>query len=190
MTREEAKKLIRIICASYPNYHPVDISETIDVWTMMLEEYEYNHIAIALKAYITGDTSGFAPSIGQLIDKLHTITTPEELNELEAWSMVYRAICNSTYNSEHEFEKLPPPVQKAVGNPAMLREWASMDTDTVQSVEQSHFIRNYRTAIQREKEDVKLPESVKKAIEQVEKEKAKRIEVGTEKMLMSMGDSG
>jgi len=38
MTRDECKKLIMIMSATYPNYKPADISMTIDVWTEMLNE--------------------------------------------------------------------------------------------------------------------------------------------------------
>ena len=89
---------------SYPNYKPNDISETVDVWQMMLSDYDYNLVAMALKAYILSDTSGFAPSIGQLVDKMKSITNPQELNEMEAWSLVCDALSNSGYNYVAEYE--------------------------------------------------------------------------------------
>ena len=154
MTREEVTKLIAVMVNSYPNYKPVDLSTTVDIWTMMLDEYSYQEVAQALKAYILADTSGFAPAIGQLVAKVHEIRRLErgdELTELEAWSLVYKAICNSNYNAVSEFEKLPPIVQKAVGSADNLREWAAMDMDTVRSVEQSHFVRVYRTEVEKAK---------------------------------------
>ena len=48
MTREETVKIIRIMVDSYPNYKPNDISETVDVWLMMLSDYDYNLVAMAL----------------------------------------------------------------------------------------------------------------------------------------------
>ena len=81
--------------------------------------------------------------------------------------MVRRAISNSNYNSDKEYEKLPALVQKAVGNPANLREWAMMDIDTVNSVEQSHFIRAYRSVISREKDLQKLSPVMRQLIENV-----------------------
>lgn len=164
MTREETKKIIMVMAASYPNYKPADLSMTVDAWQMMLGEYPYSEIALALKAYITSDRSGFAPSIGQLIEKLQTITGPQEMGELEAWSLVYKAVCNSGYHAESEFAKLPEACQRAVGNPANLKEWAMMDIDTVQSVEQSHFIRNYRAILNRMREEAKMPQEVKALI--------------------------
>lgn len=162
MTRDETKKIIRIIADSYPNYKPSDISETIDVWSMMLEEYPYNQIAMALKAYILTDTSGFAPSIGQLVNKL-TSAEPQ-LNEMEAWSLVSKAIRNGYYGAEEEFAKLPEVVQKAVGNPANLRAWSHTDEQSIENVVQSNFLRTYRAVVKRESESAKLPDSLRLAM--------------------------
>ena len=162
MTRDETKKIIRIIADSYPNYKPSDISETIDVWSMMLEEYPYNQIAMALKAYILTDTSGFAPSIGQLVNKL-TSAEPQ-LNEMEAWSLVSKAIRNGYYGAEEEFAKLPEVVQKAVGNPANLRAWSHTDESSIENVVQSNFLRTYRVLVKRESENAKLPDSLRNAM--------------------------
>lgn len=164
MTREETVKIIRIMVDSYPNYKPNDISETVDVWQMMLEEYSYQEVSVALKAYILSDDSGFAPSIGKLVSKIHTMTTPQELNEMEAWSLVYKAICNSTYNSVEEFSKLPPLVQKAVGLPENLREWAMTENLNLEVV-MSNFQRAYKSELKRHEELQKIPQNVRRLIE-------------------------
>lgn len=164
MTREETVKIIRIMVDSYPNYKPNNISETVDVWQMMLSEYTYEQISIALKAYILSDTSGFAPSIGQLVDKIKTITTPQELNEIETWALVSKAIRNSGYNSVEEFAKLPALVQKAVGLPDQLRTWA-IDENYNEQVVSSNFMRCYRAELARNEELSKMPAEVKALIE-------------------------
>lgn len=163
MTRDEAKKIVMIIYSTYPNWKPGDLTFTVDAWSLVLEEYPYDKIALALKMYIIGDEKGFAPSPGQLIEKYHSITHQDD-SELQAWSLVYKAICNSNYNSEEEFAKLPKACQMAVGNPANLREWAAMAQESVETVEQSHFIRSYRAAVQRLKDEAKMPESMRAAI--------------------------
>lgn len=164
MTREETVKIIRIMVGSYPNYKPNDISETIDVWQMMLEEYSYQEVSIALKAYILSDDSGFAPSIGELVSKIHTITDPQELSEMEAWSLVSKAIRNSGYNSVEEFDKLPPLAQKAVGLPSQLRTWA-LDENYNEEVVSSNFIKCYQSELARQKELQKMPQNVRQLIE-------------------------
>ena len=163
MNRDEAKRIIQIMVATYPNYKPNDLSNTVDIWHMMLEDYSYGEIAAALKAYISTDTSGFAPSVGQVIDKLHTLKTTAQgnnLTESEAWSMVYKAICKANYYAEEEFAKLPPLVQKAVGTPAQLRMWAN-DPEFNVGVASSNFNRVYRNCMEREKELAKLPTDVR-----------------------------
>lgn len=150
---------------SYPNYKPADMSETIDVWNMMLEDFSYQQVSLALKAYIMSDTSGFAPSIGQLVGKMQMISTPSELNEMEAWALVSKAIRNGYYGAETEFVKLPELVQKAVGQPSQLRQWAHSDMESLETVIQSNFIRTYRTVVKREKEVQRMPSDVRMLIE-------------------------
>lgn len=165
MTREETVKIIRIICGSFPNFKPSDLSETVDIWNMMLEEYTYNQIAGALKSYILADSTGFAPSIGQLIAKVKTIEEPAQLNESEAWGLVSKAIRNGYYGAVEEFSKLPPLVQKAVGTPDNLRNWSQTNLESVETVIQSNFLRAYRVEAQRAAEISKMPSDVKIMIE-------------------------
>lgn len=167
MTREETVKIIRIMCDSYPNYKPNNISETVDVWCMMLEDYNYNQISVALKAYVTSDTSGFAPSIGELIAKIQMISQPQELNEMEAWSLVSKALRNGTYGAVEEFSRLPPTVQEAVGNPDNLRNWATSDYKAIETVIQSNFIKTYRSVTSRAEEIKRAPAEIQKLIEKV-----------------------
>lgn len=169
MTRKETVKIIRIMCDCYPNYKPSDLSETIDAWDMMLEEYSYSQISMALKAYVHSDTSGFAPSIGQLINKLHEVQSPQELNEMEAWLLVGKALRNGTYGAVEEFNKLPPLVQKAVGSPDNLRNWAQTDSESIENVVQSNFMRTYRTVVNRAKEYQKMPKDIQVLIESTNK---------------------
>ena len=169
MTREETVKIIRIMVDSYPNYKPNDISETVDVWQMMLSDYDYNLVAMALKAYILSDTSGFAPSVGQLVDKMKTITTPQELNEMEAWSLVCDALRNSGYNYAEEYAKLPPLVQKAVGLPTQLQTWA-LTENLNKDVIGSNFMRCYRIEVERQREMSKMPQNIREMLEKISNE--------------------
>jgi len=52
MTRDETKRIIQIMCATYPNWHPSDLSSTVDAWHLMLEEYPFTKLAVASNAYI------------------------------------------------------------------------------------------------------------------------------------------
>ena len=175
LKREETVKIIRIICDCYPNYKPNNLTETVDVWNMMLSDYTYEQVSLALKAYILADTNGFAPSIGQLVDRVNTFSQPQELNELEAWSLVYKAIRNSGYNSEYEFSMLPELVRKAVGTPNQLRTWA-MDENFNEQVVGSHFIRCYRSEVAKDKDFRKMPANIQSLINNNPKDQIDKVE--------------
>lgn len=163
MTRDEVKDIIMIMTYTYPNYKPTDITATVDTWTAILASYQFEHIRAALHSYILSDTKGFAPTPGQLIDKIPVKSF--DMTEMEAWGMVNKALSNSSYHAKEEFEKLPVVVQKTLGRHEVLQEWAGMEIDVVQSVIQSNFIRNYRTVLQREKERNKLPTRLREVLE-------------------------
>ncbi len=164
MTKTEVKKVIAVMMATYPNYKPINVDIVVEVWTDMLGRYTYEQVNMALKAYILSDTSGFAPSIGQIVEKLQLFIGNEELNEMAAWGLVLKAMRNSIYHSEEEFAKLPPVVQKAVVSPGQLREWAmAEDVDgTWMNVTQSNFMRTYRAELSQEKTLEKLPPDILK----------------------------
>lgn len=166
MTRDETVKIIRVISAAYPNYKPNDLTETINVWAAMLSDCSFDEISIALKAYIRTDNSGFAPSVGALIEKARTIQNPAELNEMEAWALVSKALRNGSYGADEEYNKLPPIIQKAVGSPSQLKNWAEIESEDVESVIQSNFLRSYRVSLQRQKELEKLSPDIKALIQQ------------------------
>lgn len=166
MTKTDAEKIIASMIVSYSNYKPTDVELTAKVWADMLAEYDYSQVSMALKAYINSDNSGFAPSIGQLVDIIHKMTAPAELNEMEAWSLVSKAIRRSSYNSEEEYKKLPELVQKAVGSASQLRVWA-LDEDYNEGVVMSLFQKCYRTELKRHEELQKMPLQVRELIEQV-----------------------
>ena len=151
---------------AYPNFNPPNKTVAVNAWKMALEDYEEKQAHLAFKLYMQTDTSGFAPAPGQIIDKIHGLTQPSELNEMEAWSLVSKAIRNSGYNSVEEFAKLPPLVQKAVGLPDQLRTWA-LDENYNEQVVMSNFQRAYKIELQREKELQKIPKAVRNMIAKV-----------------------
>lgn len=165
MTRDETVKIIRIMCDCYPNYKPNNLSETVDVWQMMLDEYRYNQVSIALKAYVTSDTSGFAPSVGEIAAKIQLVSQPQELDGMAAWGLVSKALRNGTYGAVEEFNKLPPLVKQAVGMPDNLKNWATSDYQTIETVIQSNFLRTYEVIVKRANEINRMPDNIKSLIE-------------------------
>lgn len=156
MTRDETKTLLKVITNMFPNYNPPDKSVAVEAWTSCVKDYPYQIVMGALQTYLITNTSGFAPVPSQLIELIHK-SRREELSEGEAWSMVSRALQNGIYGADKEFKALPESVQKAVGSAEQLRVWAT-DSEYNESVISSNFKRCYRTILERQREEEKIPE--------------------------------
>lgn len=169
MTREETVKIVRMAYSNNPNIKvPNNISDIVDSWSYTLKEFDYNDIAMALVAYNRTDMSGFLPTPAKLISMLQKITKPQELSEMEAWSLVKKAISNSAYDYVEEFHKLPPIIQKCVGSAYQLKCWA-LDEDFNEQVASSNFARSYRVMVARQEEYMKMPQEIREVISTVSK---------------------
>lgn len=171
MNYEETGKILAVIKKNYPHaykdFTTEEKADLITLWQEMFAEDDYGVVGAAVKSYIATDTKGFAPIIGQIKELIRKLTEPNEMTEQEAWGYVAKALRNSGYHSAEEFEKLPEQIQRVVGSPAQLREWAMMDSDTVQSVVASNFQRSYRARAKSDKEYQALPSNVKAMLEGV-----------------------
>lgn len=164
MTRQEAIRIMTILKTAYPNfykdYSKEELNAAIDLWATMFVDEHFKIVTEAVKALIC--THKYPPTIADIKEKIATITRPQEMTEMEAWQKVKAAI--SYYNAAENFDKLPPTLQKIVGSPNALREWAVMDGEVVNSVIQSNFMRSYKIKVAQEKEFTVLPDSTKQLI--------------------------
>lgn len=170
MTKEETAKIIYILMstysAAYKNISAEKTNALIQTWNAVMADYSYSDVEQGLYVYMSTDTSGFPPAPGQVIDKIRMLHPEEpEMDALEAWILVEKAVRNSAYNAVEEFKKLPAMIQKAVRRPELLKEWAVMEEDEFRTIEQSHFIRVYDTVRKREKEYQRIPEKMRALIE-------------------------
>lgn len=168
MTIKDARKLIAVFMVTYPNYKPIDTELAAATWADAMSEYTYEQVSVALKMYLKTSTSGFAPTPGQLIEKIQVVTQPELLSETEAWAIVRSSLSRCGYYSVEEFEKFPPIIQKAVGSPSQLRVWA-LDQDYNEGVVSAQFGRVYRALAEKQKDFDKMPSNIQHRIEDVNK---------------------
>ncbi len=168
MIADETLKILAILKAAYPHSFKDltkrDAEAMIDLWTTMFAAESYEEVNAAVAALISTRAVGFSPTIGEVKEKLHSLKTVGELSEQEAWAMVAKACCGSPKGYHYLFDKLPVDVQRAVGSPDQLREWGMIDTETLQSVVASNFMRSFRTMRERNKEWSMLPQSVQKML--------------------------
>lgn len=175
MTLDESKQLIALMMTYYPNFKPENAIRTAKAWHLALEDIPYQQAHNALLTFLRSDTSGFAPTVGQLVSKIPRV---EGESDLEAWSSVRKAISRGNYYAEEEFNKLSPLAQKALGSPSQLRIWAA-DPDYNESVISSQFLRVYRTVKEREREILSMSPSLRAELG-VQQAEAVRIEIKAE----------
>lgn len=165
MTREETKKILMNIECSYPNWKPQgDLGFMVDIWCDDLSDYSYQEVYMALKGFKSTDRSGFAPNVGQLIDAIHSMREiSQKTSEIEVWVKIMKAVRNSNYNSEAEFEKLPELAKEVIGTPEALKSMA-MNPNFNEGVEKSLFMRSYRDKVEQHREYNRLPNQIKQRL--------------------------
>lgn len=169
MTYDETLTIMSVLKAAYPNYYKdmrrSDADAIVSLWVEMFKDDPVEIVAVAVKAHIATDKKGFPPHIGAIKEAIVKLKTSDEMTELEAWALVNKATQNSTWNAKEEFDKLPPVIQRLVGSPNQLREWAMMDSATVNSVVASNFQRSYKARAANEREVLALPQDVRQTME-------------------------
>lgn len=183
MTKDQFKILVKAMKAVYTNPGFIPDNDAFDVWYSMLKDLDYALASRAVQMHM--QTEEYPPTVSGIRKQSMKITgnTENDLNETEAWSLVLKSIRRSTYYSEEEFLKLPEIIQRSVGSPRQLREWAMLeDVDgKTLTVLQSNFQRTFRAEQQKEREKQKLSPDVsrlihEKPIPQIKPEKTLSIE--------------
>lgn len=165
MTERETAKIMSIMQTVYPDsFHGLTkeaLSMTVKIWAKVFEDDPASAVQAAVMAHISATTDRFMPPPGAIKQRLVEIKTGGNLTAGEAWQLVYAAAQRGIHHAQEEFDKLPPIVQRLVGSPNQLREWAMMDAETVQSVIASNFQRSYAVRAEKEREYMALPSGVK-----------------------------
>lgn len=162
MTVDEFGIFADAIKTYFPKDNMLPTEKAMDLWFDMLRDLDYGFASMALKNHVA--TSAFSPTIADIRKQYSIISNPVELNEMEAWSLVVKAMGNSLNNSTEEFAKLPPLVQKAVGLPSQLREWGTTE-NLNKEVIMSNFQRAYKAELKRHEELQKMPQKLRQMIE-------------------------
>lgn len=153
MSKEEFNNIIMLLNATYRTKDGAIIQDKrqAEVWYRFLSDLEYS---IAQQAVVNLVAKmPFVPTIADIRNEYAGLTSSADLGDAEAWAMVREGIRNGIYGATEEFNKFPEVVQKAVGNPMSLSEWAMMSSSDVETVVQSQFLRAYRAAVAERKND-------------------------------------
>ena len=168
MTQEETKRILTLIQCEWPqSFAKMDnrmMAAKLALWADEFKAEPYETVYAAVRTILSAGGREFAPGISLVRETISRISQPQTLTEGEAWALVSKACANGVWGYAEEYAKLPHEVQAAVGRPEQLKKWAMVDSETLQSVIASNFQRSYRTVKQREKENARLPQSVRDMI--------------------------
>lgn len=165
MDRTQTIKILAVLKSAYPhafqNMTKTDGEAMLNLWMAMFTEESYEEVNAAIGALISTRTVGYTPAIGEVKEQIRKLHHHSDLDENAAWVLVSRACRNGSYHSIEEFNKLPPDVQRTVGSPEQLKQWAGMDADVVESVVASNFKKAFRVQAERAAEISKLPPQIR-----------------------------
>lgn len=187
MNKQEMAQIITVMQTNYPddfrNMSDVALRAKIQLWHTQFKDDSYQDVMAAVMAHIATDTGRFMPPVGVIKAKLAEIRLPENLTESEAWGIVLKAMVGASMSpssrrfrdgvldpltsAERNFAEMPEIVQRIVGSPRQLAEWAAMEAETVQSVVASNFQRSYRIRAVKEREYLALPSEVRQTMDKI-----------------------
>lgn len=170
MTQKEAAKIVDVLMFNYPDTLRNNSEEAlityIENWHFFFKDDSYEEVMQAVQKIISSSQERFAPNIGMIREQMRKNREPKGgLSEQEAWELVKRALRNGLYGYKEEFAKLPPTVQRCVGSENMIREWAEMESETLDSVVASNFMRSFRAIRQSAEEDARTPAAIREQLE-------------------------
>lgn len=170
MDKKETAQVLTILKVAFPTMYKDfkgDFDDVIIVWNEALSDYPLEVVKLAVNHIIS--TSKFPPVIADVVERINKVTKKPELTEVEAWGYIKNALRNSLYNAQEEWEKLPEAVRSAV-TPELLKDWAMLGFEEVDTVIQSNFMRSYKVkAKTREELQVLPPQFAKQTLALAEK---------------------
>ena len=167
MDKIETARIMAIVYEAYYFFYKDSteqkISTAINLWHNMFKVESYDLVEAAVYAHIA--KSEHPPTVAHIKKEINFLKDPNQLSETEAMNIILEAASNSLYNATEEYNKLPTTLKKLVGSPRQLREYALMDSKTMNSVITSNLSRSYKILVNREATLQALPDITKLYLE-------------------------
>jgi len=160
MTENETLVIMGILQSAFPSFYKgmgkKNAYSVASLWHQMFADDDFQDVQAAVKILLATKTDDFPPTIGAVKEKLTQLHAVGEMSAQDAWTLAAKAAAGNL-----SWEKLPPLVQKAIGSPAVLREWGVTDERAFHTVIYSQFIKAYKIQRQREREMAAIPAEVR-----------------------------
>ena len=163
MTPKEVSILLGILRTAYPRFYvdatSASIKESVDVWTVMLSDINFETAKLALQRLIA--TCKFPPSIAEVRESVAAIQYVPLPDVGDAWSEVNAAIRNYGYYRQSEALASMRETTRMVVQRMGWRELCMSENDMA---DWAHFLRIYESIENRTKEQRQLPLALRENI--------------------------
>lgn len=169
MTREETSQILTILKVAYPSFYSKvslrDANAMLNLWEMQFSDVPSNLVQLAVAKLIRTHT-GYPPEIADVFREIEnmTVSVSNEPSDEELWCRLKKAVSNSTYHAQEEYEALPNILKKFAGSPSGLRDYAVIDSETFNTVTHGQFLKSIKILHEREQYQNSLPEPVRQQI--------------------------
>ena len=149
MTKDEVTKMLKILNAEFPlSFRTLDEEGQrikAKLWYESLKDIPFSIVSQAVTREIIKNPTGFAPTIGQVIDRILDMYTPdEEEASIEAWETV-RAFLIKYPQDEYRdhYLELPETVRRVLKIPDLIG-LAGNTMEQNQNFEKPRFLKSYK----------------------------------------------
>ena len=167
ITRENIGEIFNLLSANYgEKMFPDDakkMANVVNLWQVMFADDEPAEVLVAVKDCIA--SLQFPPKIADIKSRISQNRMAGQMTEMEAWTMVYKAIMDvdGLSSARKAFDKLPRIAQDLIGMPEQMLDWKEADGKTLTTVIASNFMRSYKVKAEREASYHALPADMQKA---------------------------
>lgn len=163
MTKEEAKKLMKLVDSSYYNPKTYTAQETewqLSLWTDAFKDIPFELGFRVIADIIENEDRDFAPTLGHIKSKINKLMDTS-LDVDDAWQLVKKSV--QSWDAYESWKELPEEIQKVV-SVSDIREWGMMSSDTFNSVVKAQFTKSFNRRKESYQELQRIPMNIRNMI--------------------------
>lgn len=157
MNSIETGKVLEFLMGAYPGAKgELRTASALDIWTRSLKDLTFTDVSHAVSAWIL--TEKWPPTIADIREKCHNLTTPPDMLASAAWDQLIRALRYSfSHESEDVWRQLPPITKEIVGGYAAFRAWGNTETQSLEAVQRPMFVKRFEAIQARDRKQSAAP---------------------------------
>lgn len=157
MNSIETGKVLEFLMSAYPAARgELRTEQALDIWSRSLKDLTFTEVSHAVSAWVL--TEKWLPTIADIREKCHNLTTPPDMLASNAWDQLIRALRYSyAPESEDVWRQLPPITKEIIGGYATFRAWGNTETQALESVQRPMFIKRFEMIQARDRKQAAAP---------------------------------